>query len=160
MESYLRTLLRDIKTGQRMSDGEALHLFKIRNRDVWEIATAADEIREQRVGNAVTYVRNQNINVTNLCVNACGFCGISKKQGDDGIYFHDKSEIQKKAGLAKMREVSEICTVSGLHADFNTQSYCDVYRWIHEAAPDIHLHASNPMEVAYAAKKRFDEAII
>jgi FO synthase subunit 2 len=153
MKNSLRTLLDEIKSGQRMSKEEALDLFQVRNRQVWEIAAAADEIREQQVGNAVTYVRNQNINVTNLCVNACGFCGFSKKPGDDGIYYHDKSEIQKKASLAKMRGVSEICTVSGLHPDFNAQSYCDVYRWIHEVAPGIHLHASNPMEVAYAAKK-------
>ncbi|MCK7507931.1 MAG: hypothetical protein MZV70_30345 [Desulfobacterales bacterium] len=78
---------------------------------------------------------------------------VFKKPGDEGIYFHDKAEIQKKAALAKTRGVSEICTVSGLHPDFTAQSYVDVYRWIHEAAPGVHLHASNPMEVAYAAKK-------
>ena len=110
-------------------------------------------MREQRAGNAVTYVRNQNINVTNLCVNACGFCGFSKKPGDEGVYFHDKAEIQKKAALAKKRKVTEICTVSGLHPEFTAGSYVEVYRWIREAAPEIHLHASNPMEVAYAAKK-------
>jgi FO synthase subunit 2 len=153
MENQLLTLLDNIKTGQRMSEDEALRLFRVRNRQVWEIAAVADEVREQRVGNAVTYVRNQNINVTNLCVNACGFCGFSKKSGDDGVYYHNKSEIQKKAALAKKREVTEICTVSGLHPDFNAKSYCDVYRWILEAAPGVHLHASNPMEVAYAAKK-------
>jgi len=153
MEKKLRILLDDVKNGYRLSEEEALDLFHIRNRQVWDIAATADEVREQRVGNAVTYVRNQNINVTNLCVNACGFCGFSKKPGDDGIYFHDKSEIQKKAVLAKMREVSEICTVSGLHPDFTSQSYCDVYRWICEAAPGVHLHGGNPMEVAYAAKK-------
>jgi len=153
MKKNLRILLDDVKNGYRLSEEEALDLFHIRNRQVWDIAATADEVREQRVGNDVTYVRNQNINVTNLCVNACGFCGFSKKPGDDGIYFHDKSEIQKKATLAKMREVSEICTVSGLHPDFTSQSYCDVYRWICEAAPGVHLHAGNPMEVAYAAKK-------
>jgi FO synthase subunit 2 len=153
MESQLKILLDDVKNGHRLSKDEALDLIRFRDRDVWKIASAADEVREQRVGNAVTYVRNQNINVTNLCVNACGFCGFSKKPGDDGIYFHNRSEIQKKAALAKNRKVTEICTVSGLHPDFNAQSYCDIYRWICEAAPGIHLHASNPMEVAYAARK-------
>jgi 5-amino-6-(D-ribitylamino)uracil---L-tyrosine 4-hydroxyphenyl transferase len=153
MENQLKTLLDDVKNGHRLSNDEAVELFGTRNRNIWEIATAADEIREQRVGDDVTYVRNQNINVTNLCVNACGFCGFSKKAGDEGIYFHDRSEIQKKAALAKTREVTEICTVSGLHPDFNAQSYCDVYRWICEAAPGVHLHAGNPMEVAYAARK-------
>jgi len=153
MDNHLKILLNDVKNGHRLSEDEARDLFKIQDRDVWEIASAADEMREQRVGNEVTYVRNQNINVTNLCVNACGFCGFSKKPGDDAVYFHDRSEIQKKAALAKKREVTEICTVSGLHPDFNARSYCDVYRWICEAAPEVHLHAGNPMEVAYAARK-------
>jgi len=136
-----------------MNVEEALLLFGTKGRDVWAIASAADEVREERAGNAVTYVRNQNINVTNLCINACGFCGYSKKPGEEGIYFHDKAQIQRRAALATERECTEICTVSGLHPDFSAQSYTDVYRWIHEAAPGIHLHASNPMEVAYAAKK-------
>ena len=153
MDKNLRMLLSDVQGGHRLSDDEALKLFQVHTRDVWEIATAADEMREQTVGNAVTYVRNQNINVTNICVNSCGFCGFSKKSGENGIYFHDREAIQKKAALARSRQVTEICTVSGLHPAFTAQSYIDVYRWIHEAAPGVHLHAGNPMEVAYAAKK-------
>lgn len=153
MTTSLTTLLADVKAGHRLTEKEALTLFSVRDRQVWDIARAADELREERAGPAVTYVRNQNINVTNLCVNACGFCGYSKKPGDEGIYFHDKAEIQKKATQAKERNVTEICTVSGLHPDFTAQSYIDVYRWIREAAPGVHLHACNPMEVAYAAKK-------
>ena len=153
MVTPVKTLLADVKAGHRLTEKEALVLFSVRDRQVWDIAGTADEVREQRAGPAVTYVRNQNINVTNLCVNACGFCGYSKKPGDEGIYFHDKAEIQRKVALATERKCTEICTVSGLHPDFTAQSYTDVYRWIHEAAPKIHLHASNPMEVAYAAKK-------
>ncbi|MCX6697314.1 MAG: 5-amino-6-(D-ribitylamino)uracil--L-tyrosine 4-hydroxyphenyl transferase CofH [Methanoregula sp.] len=153
MDKNLRMLLSDVQGGQRLSDDDALKLFQVRTRDVWEIATAADEMRERTAGNAVTYVRNQNINVTNICVNNCGFCGFSKKPGENGIYFHDREAIQKKAALARSRQVTEICTVSGLHPAFTAQSYIDVYRWIHEAAPGVHLHAGNPMEVAYAAKK-------
>ena len=153
MDKNLRMLLSDVQGGHRLSDDEARKLFQLHTRDVWEVATAADEMREQTVGNAVTYVRNQNINVTNICVNSCGFCGFSKKPGENGIYFHDREAIQKKAALARSRQVTEICTVSGLHPAFTVQSYTDVYRWIHEAAPGVHLHAGNPMEVAYAAKK-------
>ena len=153
MDKNLRMLLSDVQGGHRLSDDEARKLFQLHTRDVWDVATAADEMREQTVGNAVTYVRNQNINVTNICVNNCGFCGFSKKPGENGIYFHDREAIQKKAALARSRQVTEICTVSGLHPAFTAQSYIDVYRWIHEAAPGVHLHAGNPMEVAYAAKK-------
>jgi 5-amino-6-(D-ribitylamino)uracil---L-tyrosine 4-hydroxyphenyl transferase len=153
MDGKLKRILDDAGAGHRLGTEDALALFSTRDRQVWSIAAAADEVREKRAGNDVTWVRNQNINVTNLCVNACGFCGYSKKPGDEGIYFHDREEIQKKARMAKERQVTEICTVSGLHPDFTAQSYIDVYRWIHEAAPGVHLHASNPMEVAYAARK-------
>ena len=153
MDSRLKTLLDDVKNGHRLSEDEALSLFQVRDRGVWEIAAAADEVREARAGDAITWVLNQNINVTNICVNACGFCGYSKKEGEEGAYFYDRSVIQAKAAEAKNRNVTEICTVSGLHPGFTAQSYIDVYTWIRESAPGVHLHASNPMEVAYAARK-------
>ncbi|HVP95742.1 5-amino-6-(D-ribitylamino)uracil--L-tyrosine 4-hydroxyphenyl transferase CofH [Methanoregula sp.] len=153
MDRDLLTLLSGAAGGDRISEKDALRLFTTRNRDVWKIAATADEKRQEMVGEPVTYVRNQNINVTNICVNACGFCGFSKKPGDEGCYFHDETVIREKAGLAKSRKVTEICTVSGLHPSFTAQSYIDVYRWICEEAPGVHLHASNPMEVAYAAKR-------
>jgi FO synthase subunit 2 len=139
--------------GHRLNEEEAGILMGATGRDVWLVAGCADRIREERIGNAVTYVRNQNINVTNICVNACGFCGFSRKQGDPDAYFFDRAVVQGKAALAKERKVTEICTVSGLHPGFNADSYVDILTWIREAAPGIHLHASNPMEVAYGAAR-------
>jgi len=149
----LSTLLGDSLAGHRLSEREALRLFSCRDREVWQVAAAADARREEVVGNVVTYVRNQNINVTNYCINRCGFCGFSKKPGEDGGYFYGPEEIRKKAMLAGERNVTEICTVSGLHPDFNAESYIGIIRTMREGAPGVHIHASNPMEVAYAARK-------
>jgi len=149
----LHTILKKAEEGRRLTERDALALFSIQDRSIWDVAAAADAVRQKKTGDIVTYVKNQNINVTNLCVNACGFCGYSKKPGDSGIYNYSKEQIQEKAKLARSRNVTEICTVSGLHPDFNAEAYADIYRWIKEAFPDVHLHASNPMEVAYAARK-------
>ena len=149
----LQAILKKAVEGDRLTEEEALVLFSVKDRAIWDIARAADKIRQQKAGNTVTYVKNQNINVTNLCVNACGFCGYSKKPGDEGIYFYTKEQVQEKVRQAKARAVTEICTVSGLHPDFSADSYVDIYRWIREAYPSVHIHAGNPMEVAYAAKK-------
>ncbi len=140
-------------SGNRLSEEDAVRLFSTCDRNVWDIARAADERREAVVGNPVTYVRNQNINVTNYCINTCGFCGFSKKPGDQGGYYHDLELIREKAALAKSRKVTEICTVSGLHPDFNADSYVEIFTALREGAPGVHIHASNPMEVAYAARK-------
>jgi 5-amino-6-(D-ribitylamino)uracil---L-tyrosine 4-hydroxyphenyl transferase len=146
-------LLDDILEGHRMTVAEAEALMSVRDRRLWDIASAADKMRERAVGNRITYVRNQNINVTNICVNACGFCGFSKKPGDEGTYLFGSEKIREKAALARDRNVTEICTVSGLHPDFDASSYIGIIRTLHEEAPDIHIHASNPMEVAYGARQ-------
>lgn len=148
----LRTLLEDTLGGHRLSDEEALRLFLTSDQSVWQIAAAADEQRERATGDIVTYVRNQNINVTNYCINSCGFCGFSKKQGEEGGYLASKNEIRNKAALARQRGVTEICTVSGLHPDFDAGSYTEIITTLREGAPGVHIHASNPMEVAYAAR--------
>jgi len=146
-------MLDDVLAGHRLTEAEAVRLLSTRDRGVWEIAAAADELRERKVGDVVTYVRNQNINVTNLCVNACGFCGFSRKPGDADIFFHDEATVREKARQARERNVTEICTVSGLHPEFDAQSYVDIYSWMRDEAPGVHIHAGNPMEVAYAARK-------
>ena len=139
--------------GHRLSEKEALLLFDVQDRRIWEVARAADKKREMSVGNRVTYVKNQNINVTNYCINSCGFCGFSKKPGDKDGFLYDMEEIRRKTEQAKSRGVTEICTVSGLHPDFDAGSYKRIFSVIHETAPEIHIHASNPMEVSYAAMK-------
>ncbi|MDD1710032.1 MAG: 5-amino-6-(D-ribitylamino)uracil--L-tyrosine 4-hydroxyphenyl transferase CofH [Methanoregulaceae archaeon] len=136
-----------------MSDDEAFMLFRMDDRMIWQIAASADEKREKAIGPVVTYVRNQNINVTNYCINSCGFCGFSKKFGDKGGYLSSKDEIRAKAAMAHQRRVTEICTVSGLHPDFDAATYSGIIATLREGAPGVHIHASNPMEVAYAARK-------
>lgn len=146
-------LLADVLGGHRLSADEGILLLSARGRDIWEIAAAADVIRERRVGDAVSYVRNQNINVTNLCVNACGFCGFSRKPGDADAFRLDGRQVRERARLAASRKVTEICTVSGLHPAFTADSYTDIIGWIRGELPDVHIHASNPMEVAYGARQ-------
>ncbi len=102
-----------------MSDEDAIMLFSVNDRRIWQIAASADEKREKVTGPVVTFVRNQNINVTNYCINSCGFCGFSKKEGEAGGYLSSRDEIRNKAALARQRNVTEICTVSGLHPDFD-----------------------------------------
>jgi len=125
----------------------------VKGSDVWRVAAAADEQRARKVGDVVTYVRNQNINVTNICINSCGFCGFSRKPGDPDAYCHSAETVKKKAAEALARDVTEICTVSGLHPDFDAGSYLQIIENIREGAPGVHIHASNPMEVAYGARK-------
>jgi len=146
-------LLSDVLAGHRITEGEAERLLKARGRDVWNITRAADEMRERRVGDIVTYVRNQNLHVTNICKNLCGFCGFGRKTTDPGAYCHDREGIQAQARLAHQRKVTEICLLSGVNPAFTIDTFVDLVHWVHEAAPGVHVHAFSPDEVAFAAKK-------
>lgn len=146
-------LLSDAMEGHRLTRDEAALLLKATGRDVWKITTAADEMRERRAGNTVTYVRNQNLHVTNICKNLCGFCGFGRKKTDEGAYCHDKDGIQAQARLAYERKVTEICLLSGVHPGFTLDTYVDMMHWIHEAAPGVHIHAFSPDEVAHVAHR-------
>jgi len=149
----LGTLLRDISAGHRLTPQEGELLIKATGRDVFRVAAAADEIRERKVGDRVTYVRNQNLHVTNICKNLCGFCGFGKKATDPGAYCLDRDAIQAGVRLAQNRKVTEICFLSGVNPAFDLKSYKGLISAVHEIAPEIHVHAFSPDEVSHAAKK-------
>ncbi len=144
-------LLRDCEGGHRLTEAEGALLLRARGREVFAIAGAAHRARQERAGDAVTWVRNQNINVTNVCVNRCGFCGFSRRAEDPDAFRLTLPDVVHKAGEAAVRQVTEICTVSGLAPGFDGDTYCAILRACREGAPQAHLHASNPMEVAYGA---------
>ncbi|HOT93895.1 MAG TPA: 5-amino-6-(D-ribitylamino)uracil--L-tyrosine 4-hydroxyphenyl transferase CofH [Methanoregulaceae archaeon] len=149
----ITTLLSDCIEGYRLTEGEAALLLRAEGPDVLAVAAAADRVREERVGETVTWVRNQNINVTNVCINRCGFCGFSRRPGDPDAFRLSHDAVVRKAREAAGRRVTEICTVSGLAPDFDGDAYCAILRACREGAPGVHLHASNPMEVAYGAER-------
>lgn len=147
------TLLRDVAGGHQLSELEAAVLMKARGREVLSVVAAADTAREEKVGDIVSYVRNQNLHVTNICKNLCGFCGFGRNEGDEGAYCHDKAGIQGQARLGHERRVTEICLLSGVHPAFNLDTYVDLIHWVHEAAPGVHVHAFSPDEVLHAATR-------
>ena len=78
---------------------------------------------------------NQNLHVTNICKNLCGFCGFGRKATDPGAYCHDKDGIQAQARLAYERNVRDLPPLrgpSGVHHRY----FRGLIHWVHEAAPE------------------------
>ncbi|KQC05074.1 MAG: FO synthase subunit 2 [Methanoculleus sp. SDB] len=151
--TVMRQLLDDVRAGHRLTADEAVRLMKVRDRRIWDIAAAADEIREQKVGNIVSYVRNQNLHVTNICKNVCGFCGFGRPKGAEGTFLYGEDEIRAQAALARERGVTEICMLSGVHPDFTLETYEEMIGWVRDVIPSADIHTASPDEVTWAAKK-------
>ena len=67
-----------MRLGQEPGLDEIVTLFGARGQNFAAVTQLADELRQEIVGDTVTWVHNRNINYTNVCTFKCKFCGFSK----------------------------------------------------------------------------------
>ena len=155
----LTTVLDRALAGQDLTEAEGLLLLQQRHPDAIEaIRTAADQRRQQLVGDTVTYVVNRNINYTNICEQHCSFCAFRRDEGQAGAYWLDWSTIAQKATEAVAQGATEICMQGGLNPDAKVNGsslahYCRLVETIKSAHPHLHIHAFSPQEVQFIARE-------
>ncbi len=114
-----------------------------------DMRQAADELREELAGDLVTFVVNRNINVSNVCTVGCAFCGFGVSRRSPDAYEHSRADFVRRVHGAVAFGATEICMQSGIHPDWGLEDYLGWLRLAKETAPQIHLHAYSPMEVAH-----------
>jgi len=138
------------RAGDSLSAQELTALFAERRPEVIEeMRIAADELRRELAGETVTFVVNRNINVSNVCIVGCAFCGFGQARRSPDAYQHSEQEFAGKVQEALQAGASELCIQSGIHPDWGLSDYEHWLRLAKELAPRIHLHAYSPMEVAH-----------
>src|SRR5437588_2096151 len=138
------------RDGRALSAQELTALFaETRAEAIADMRAAADELRAQLAGETVTFVVNRNVNVSNICVVGCAFCGFGQGKRSPDAYEHDRDEFARRVGEAVDYGASEICIQSGIHPDWTLDDYLGWLRFAKELAPQIHLHAYSPMEIAH-----------
>jgi FO synthase len=125
-------------------------LFSEQRPEVIEqMRAAADELRAQLAGDTVTFVVNRNINVSNVCIVGCAFCGFGQAKRSPDAYEHSEQEFARRVQEAVDAGATEICMQSGIHPDWGLEDYEKWLRFAKRLAPQIHLHAYSPMEIAH-----------
>ncbi len=122
------------------------------------IRETADKLRQQQVGDFVTYVINRNINFTNICEQHCSFCAFRRDDGKEGAYWLDEAQILAKVQAALIKNATEICIQGGLNPQAKLQGktlpyYLHLVAIIKQQFPQIHLHAFSPQEVQFIARE-------
>ena len=150
-------VLEGVLLGQEVGEDEITTLFGARGPEVAAVAQVADELRRAAVGDTVTYVRNRNINYTNVCTFKCRFCGFSKGPLSLNLrgtpYLLTLEDIQARVLEAVAEGATEVCLQGGIHPDFDGDYYIDVARAVHEVAPEIHIHGFTALEVTEGARR-------
>ena len=143
------------RDGQSLGAEELAALFaETRPEAIEDMRQAADELRGGLAGDTVTFVVNRNINVSNVCVVGCAFCGFGQGRRSPDAYEHGREEFVRRVREADDFGASEICMQSGIHPDWELEDYAGWLRLAKETAPQIHLHAFSPMEIDHMARGR------
>jgi FO synthase len=138
------------RDGAPLAAEELTALFaETRPEAIEDMRQAADELRAEVAGETVTFVVNRNINVSNVCIVGCAFCGFGQGKRSPDAYHHDREEFVRRVNEAIDFGATEICMQSGIHPDWKLEDYEGWLRLAKEVAPEVHLHAYSPMEVQW-----------
>jgi FO synthase len=140
-----------LDSADELDEDGIVRLFESRGEELHRVLAAADGLRREVNGDAVTYVVTRNVNYTNVCYFRCGFCAFSKGRLAANLrgkpYLVPLDEIVRRAREAWDRGAVEICLQGGIHPGFTGQTYLDICRAIKDAVPDLHVHAFSALEV-------------
>jgi 7,8-didemethyl-8-hydroxy-5-deazariboflavin synthase CofH subunit len=140
-------------SGKELTFEDGLRLAHSSGRELQALIGAADKIRQDTVGDVITYVINRNINFTNVCFVGCQFCAFSRAPREPGAFFLSLEEISRRAAEASARGATEVCVQGGLPHEMDGYHYREVIRAVKRGAPSIHIHAFSPMEVIFGVEK-------
>jgi FO synthase len=113
---------------------------------------AADELRAELAGDTVTFVVNRNVNVSNVCIVGCAFCGFGQGKRSPDAYEHDRDDFVARLDEARAFGATELCIQSGIHPDWSLEDYLGWLRLAKDVAPELHLHAYSAMEVDHMCR--------
>jgi FO synthase len=156
VSARLHRILDRAASGAELSSDEIVALFETRGAQAQAVIEAADALRREVNGEAVTYVVNRNINYTNICAHACSFCAFSKTSSKAGFrdkpYDLDLEEIADRAREAVAKGATEVCLQGGIHPRYTGETYRSIVRAVKDACPSLHVHAFSPLEISQGAR--------
>lgn len=109
-EEFAEALARALEGGLALSD--ALVLAEAEGEELDELLRAASLTRDRLFGRVLTYSRKVFVPLTNICRNACKYCGFRREPWEPGAVFMGVGEVLelvRRAEEAKCKEVL-LCT--------------------------------------------------
>ncbi len=155
--SDIEQILVRYEPGYDFDRSELISLFGAREGDFNAVVDLANSVRQDLVGEPISFVINRNINYTNVCTFKCRFCAFSKGplslnlRGDP--YLLTLEEISERVREAEERGATEVCMQGGIHPNFDGNYYVDVIAAVRAGSPTIHIHAFSALEVFEGARR-------
>src|ERR1051326_6091356 len=153
----IKTIAKKIEAGSRVSDSEALALY--RSNELNSLGMMANIVRERKNGNFATYIHNRYINYSNICVLSCQFCAFAAKKRDAHAFEHAPGEIVQAVADALPLGITEVHMVGGLHPTLKKEWYLDLLDGLRALDSNLHIKAFTAIEVRHLAQRIFKMSI-
>lgn len=148
-QSGLEDIYQKVMDHERLSFDDGMRLYE--TRDLTTVGYLANIVRERLHGDRSFFVRNRQLNPTNICEYSCMFCSFYRREGEEGGYTMTMEEIAKRVQDGMKNGIQEIHITSGLHPTLPFSYYTDMLRTIKETAPHIHIKGFTAVEIEYYA---------
>jgi aminodeoxyfutalosine synthase len=153
----LRSIYDKVLEGGRITDVEALQLYKCDNLNA--LGAIANIVRERKNGNVATYIHNQYINYSNLCILSCQFCAFGARKRDPHAFELSVDEIVEKVRHALTLGITEIHMVGGLHPTLKAEWYIDLLTRLRTLDANLFIKAFTAIEIRHLAERVFKQPI-
>ena len=153
----LRPIAEKVEARQRISDAEALHLF--RSKDLNALGVMASTVREQKNGNVATYILNRYINYSNICILSCQFCAFAAKKRDAHAFERSIDDIVAAVEESLAAGITEVHMVGGLHPTLTKDWYLELLGRLRALDPHVIIKAFTAIEVRHLAQRIFKLSI-
>jgi cyclic dehypoxanthinyl futalosine synthase len=121
---------------------------------VEELMFIADKLRRlHNPGNAVGWMIDRNVNITNICFSQCSFCNFCRKKGSESAYTTTIEEYKSKIDELYFLGGDQLLLQGGMNPELGISFYIDLFRNLKKLYPSLKLHALGPPEIVYLAKK-------
>jgi len=143
--------------GERISDADALELYRAPLEELGELATARRrqikaDAYDGRGNEIVTYIIDRNVNYTNVCNVYCKFCAFYRTEKDADHYVLGHEEIDAKLGELSAIGGVQVLLQGGHHPKLGIEYYLDLLGHIREKFPHINVHGFSPPEFNHFAE--------
>jgi cyclic dehypoxanthinyl futalosine synthase len=139
-------------TPGRVSEAEALRLF--READLFELGIMAEAVKRRfhPEGSPVGFVIDRNVNYTNVCNVDCLFCAFYRHTDAPDAYTLTYPQIREKTQELVDAGGTQLLLQGGVNPDLPFEYYLDVVRCLRRDFPELTIHSFSPTEIAYMAE--------
>ena len=153
----LRSIAEKVAAGDRISDSEALELY--RSNDLNALGIIATTVRERKNGNFATYIHNRYINYSNVCILSCQFCAFAARKRDAHAFELSIDEIVATVEEALQVGITEVHMVGGLHPSLRKEWYLELLQRVRGLDPALVIKAFTAIEIRHLAHRVFKRSI-